>query len=142
MSAILMDTHALIWFANGDAMARPALDAILAAQQANAMYVSPISAWEASLASRKHTNPADLGGLAPSDWFRFILEIPGVRLTAITRRIALEAAQVPSIYGSGDPGDCFLIATARLRKVPLVTRDGPIIALSRANPGYLSAIFC
>lgn len=30
MSAVLMDTHALIWFANGDAISRPALDAILA----------------------------------------------------------------------------------------------------------------
>lgn len=137
-----MDTHALIWFANGDPISRPALNAIDAAQKAGAMYVSPISAWEASLASRKWSNPVDLGGRSPSDWFRAILGIPGIRLAQISRRVSLEAAEVPPIFGSGDPGDCFLIATARLKRASLVTRDGAIVALSKTNPDYIQAILC
>jgi PIN domain nuclease of toxin-antitoxin system len=53
-----------------------------------------------------------------------------------------EAALVPAIYGSGDPGDCFLIATARVHNLSLVTRDDPIIELAQLNPGYLSVIPC
>jgi PIN domain nuclease of toxin-antitoxin system len=107
MSAVLLDTHALIWFANGDPISRVALDAIDSAPRADAIYVSPISAWEASLASRKRTSPANLGGLTPSDWFREILGIPGVRLTGISRRVALEAASVPPIYGQRRPRRLF-----------------------------------
>lgn len=65
-----MDTNALIWFANGDAIARPALDVIAAAQKSAQVYVSPISAWEAALASKKHSGRPDLGGRSASDWFK------------------------------------------------------------------------
>jgi PIN domain nuclease of toxin-antitoxin system len=54
----------------------------------------------------------------------------------------LEAAEVPPVYGSGDPGDCFFIATARVKKATLITRDGSIIALSKTNPNYLKTILC
>lgn len=56
--------------------------------------------------------------------------------------IAVEAAAVPATYGHGDPGDCFLIATARIRKLSLVTHDTRILDLAASNPGYLSVINC
>jgi PIN domain nuclease of toxin-antitoxin system len=56
--------------------------------------------------------------------------------------VAVEAAAVPAVYGSGDPGDCFLIATARIRKLALVTRDSRILELAARDPGYLSVIPC
>jgi PIN domain nuclease of toxin-antitoxin system len=49
---------------------------------------------------------------------------------------------VPAIYGYGDPGDCFLMATARLRNLPLVTRDDRIIELAEREPAYLDVIVC
>ena len=137
-----MDTNALIWFVNGDAISRPALDAIAAAQELRRIYVSPISAWEAGLAAKKWHNQPNLGGRNPSDWFTAVLAIPGVRLIGMSRRIALESAEVPPIYGDGDPGDCFLIATARIKRVPIVTRDASMIALSEVNPSYLKTIPC
>jgi PIN domain nuclease of toxin-antitoxin system len=142
MSGVLMDTNALIWFVNGDPISRPALDAIAAAQAVKRVYVSPISAWEAALAAQKRRNQPDLGGRTASAWFAAVLEIPGIRLTGTSRRIALEAAEVPPIYGDGDPGDCFLIATARAKRVPIITRDAAMIGLSEANPRYLRAIPC
>ncbi len=54
----------------------------------------------------------------------------------------MEAARVPEIYGYGDPGDCFLIATARVHKLTLVTRDARILALAALQPEYLSALAC
>jgi PIN domain nuclease of toxin-antitoxin system len=142
MSAVLMDTNALIWFANGDEMLVEALNAIANAQHGERVYVSPISAWEAALASKKKNRRPNLGGRSPSDWFGAVLRLPGIKLVGTSRRIALEAAEVPPVYGSGDPGDCFLIATARIKRIPIVTRDAAIIGLSESNPRYLKAIPC
>ena len=63
-------------------------------------------------------------------------------MAPISSAIALEAAQVPANYGYGDPGDCFLIATARLNSLTLVTRDARMLALSERLSGYLSATAC
>jgi PIN domain nuclease of toxin-antitoxin system len=95
MRGLLMDTNALIWFANGDPMLSSALEAIAVAQQANEIFVSPISAWEAALAVRKRTNQPNLGGRDAAEWFQAILELPGTKLVSPSKRIALEAARVP-----------------------------------------------
>ncbi len=137
-----MDTNALIWFANGDPISRTALDAIANAQETGKIYVSAISAWEASLASRKFTNRPNLGGRTPSEWFKALLDLPGVKLAGVSPPIALEAAEEPPIYGDGDPGDCFLIAAARIKRIPIVTRDAAMIGLSEANPKYLKTVLC
>jgi PIN domain nuclease of toxin-antitoxin system len=142
MSAILMDTNALVWFANGDSILPAALNAIARAQDIGRIYVSSISAWEVSLAAKKWTNRPNLGGLNAQQWFSAVLNISGIKLAMPSRRIALEAAEVPPIYGSGDPGDCFLIATARVKRVPIVTRDAAMIGLSEVDPKYLKTIPC
>ena len=47
---------------------------------------------------------------------------------------------VPDETGHKDPGDCILVATAKVRKVPIVTRDETIIEMARN--GYLNFIRC
>ncbi len=42
--------------------------------------------------------------------------------------------------GHKDPGDCYLIATARIKKVPIITRDA--VMLDFASPEYLEVIVC
>src|SRR5262245_31701777 len=105
MTAVLLDTNALIWFASGEALTPRALEYIAAAQEDREVYVSPISAWEAALASKKRSNRPNLGDLDARHWFAAVLKLPGFRLVGTSRRIALEAADVPEVYGSGDPGD-------------------------------------
>jgi PIN domain nuclease of toxin-antitoxin system len=56
--------------------------------------------------------------------------------------IALEAARVPAVYGRDDPGDCFIIATARMKRVPVVTRDRAMIDLAEREPAYLAIVVC
>jgi PIN domain nuclease of toxin-antitoxin system len=63
-------------------------------------------------------------------------------LVPIHQRIALEAAKVVVATGHKDPGDCYLIATARVRRIPIVTRDGTIRDIAANDPGYLSVIQC
>jgi PIN domain nuclease of toxin-antitoxin system len=109
---------------------------------ASNVLISPISVWEAALALRKPNGQPNLGGRDAAQWFRAALKIPGFKLANLTRRIALEAAKVPAIFGRGDPGDCFLIATAHVKRIPIVTRDQQMFWLAKTKPHYLTVIRC
>ena len=138
---LLLDTHALLWLVRGEFQTQAAQDAVEAAQDAGALYASAITAWKLGVAEMKRTGRPELG-MVPSVWFRQALRATGARLATITPAIAAEAASVPAIYGRGDPGDCFLIATARVRRLSLVTRDGPILQLSGIRPSYVQVVEC
>lgn len=142
MSAVLLDTNALIWFTTRGRMTPSALEAIAAAQNAGGVFVSPISAWETGLALAKRHGRPDLGAQDVGRWFRDSLKLPGMRLVVPNQRIAIEAAKVPGVLGRGDPGDCFLIATACIKKVPIVTRDRHMRRLATMHPEYLTVIQC
>jgi PIN domain nuclease of toxin-antitoxin system len=142
MSALLMDTHALVWLTSGQVLEPAAQAAVVEAQGTDGLWVSAISAWEAGAALTKRSGRPDLGGLTAAAWFRAVLALPGTRLVQITRRIALEAADVPARVGHSDPGDCFLIATARVKRLPIMTRDDRMLRLARERTDYLSAIAC
>jgi PIN domain nuclease of toxin-antitoxin system len=144
MSGLLLDSHPLVWIAEDTAIARNAEIAIARAGESRTLYVSPISAWEIGVASTKknHTLRPPLNGLTPDAWFTRMVEELNLQLTPFSMDIALEAAKLPAVYGSGDPGDCFLIATAHVQKLSLITRDARILAFSADNPNYLSTIRC
>ena len=142
MSALLLDTNALIWFTTSGWMNPTALEAIAAAQTSGGIFVSPISAWETGVALSKRRAQPDLRGQDLARWFRNVLRIPGFRLAIPTQRIAIEAARVPAVFGRGDPGDCFLIATARVKKVAIVTRDNRMHRLAERRPEYLQSVPC
>ncbi len=126
------------------ALSEIALFAIGEAQRAGALFVSPITAWELSVATIKGQAASRpfLGGDPPEQWFRDAVRSTGVRVIAIHQRIACEAATVVLDTGHKDPGDCFLIATARVRRLALVTRDATIHAIAAKLPGYLDVIAC
>jgi PIN domain nuclease of toxin-antitoxin system len=92
MSAVLLDTNAVIWFMARNRLEPAALEAIAAAQSAGNVFISPISIWEAALALRKRHDQPDLGGRDAAQWFRAVLKVPGFKLANLTRRVALEAA--------------------------------------------------
>jgi len=144
MASILLDTHALIWLLANDTLDDHALLEIARAQAAGTLFVSLISAWEAGVAVLK-PNPArrpNLQGLPVDEWFRRGIRNIGARTLPINLAIAMESATVPAIYGSGDPGDCFLIATAHLRDLTLITRDEKILELAERRPAYLRVVKC
>lgn len=138
---MLLDTHALYWLVSGEeTLSDEALAAIGEAQEAGTLFVSPITAWELALASRKANDPTDLGDANPEAWFRAAVRATLAKLVPIQQRIALEAAMVPVVKGHKDPGDCFLIATARVGKIPIITRDAKMRGF--AADGYLDVIVC
>jgi PIN domain nuclease of toxin-antitoxin system len=137
--AVLLDTCAVIYFANGDAMAEAAMEAIIKAGQADGVYVSPVSAWEIGLLSRPG-RPDTVRFLPdPKTWFARVLGAPAVRQAIFTPDIAIDSAHLP-LPLHGDPADRLLIATARHLAMPIVTRDRQIAAYGAA--GHVHVIGC
>jgi PIN domain nuclease of toxin-antitoxin system len=141
VSAVLLDTCAVIWLANGDRLQKQALDAIVAAGLGGGIFVSPVSAWEVGLLSRPRARgPAAPQFLPdPKAWFARVMAGPGIRPAPFTPDIAIDASHLPD-DPLGDPADRLIIATARQLGLPVVTRDSRILAYARR--GHLTAIRC
>ncbi len=139
--AVLLDTCAVIWLANGSPLPQRAVSTIVHAGLTDGVFVSPISAWEVALLSRpKAARGAGLQFLPdPKAWFAKVMAGPGIREAALTPDIAIDACHLPGDL-HGDPGDQIIIATARHLNIPVVTRDAKIV--SYATSGHLGAIPC
>lgn len=121
-----------------------ALVTIGESQEAGRLFVSPISAWELAVATRKGRTAGrpNLGEVPPGQWFREAAAAIDAKIIPIRQRIACEAAEVIIATGHRDPGDCFLMATARIRRLTLVTRDDLIRRISVEIPNYVDVLIC
>ena len=120
----MLDTHAWLWWVNGDAqLSKRARREIVAA---DARGVSPVSCYEvARLAARGRVQfDRDV-----ATWIRQALAQPRVVILDATPEICTAAALLADFHG--DPIDRVLVATAAEHEAPLVTKDGRIRA-SRA----------
>ncbi|MCW4115548.1 type II toxin-antitoxin system VapC family toxin [Aurantimonas sp. MSK8Z-1] len=139
---MLLDTHAFYWLVSGDrALSDEALIAIAISQSHGALFVSPISAWELAIAAQKpqHREPPQLKTTI-SKWFRTAVRETAAKVAPINQTVAFAAAEVPVLTGHKDPGDCYLLATARVRKVAIVTRDSLMLGL--AKRGFVDVVNC
>jgi PIN domain nuclease of toxin-antitoxin system len=117
---ILLDTCALIWLAaDQKELSEKAKDAIAA--NSTGLFVSSISAFEIALKSKRKKLELPMPAL---EWFGRILEFHGLKEVPLDSRIAAEAAQLPPLHN--DPCDRFIIATALLNKMRIVTSDSLI----------------
>ena len=128
---ILLDTHVLIWAVEGDRrLGQQALDRL-----ANeALAYSSITAWElAMLVSKQRLRLAATPEIMLA---RATIEA-GVSEVGISSEIALDAGNMSAPI-HGDPGDRFLMATARILDCPIITADDNILAYAAA--GHVKAI--
>jgi len=128
---ILLDTHVLIWWANGDRLrlSATALAAIDAAIEnvgrpdgSPGLLVSAISCWEVAMLVNR-------GRLALSldveRWLALLASHPAVRLLALDPAVAVAATRLPEPFHA-DPADRFLVAQARELGIPLLSADSKI----------------
>ena len=115
---LLLDTHALLWWLDGDrSLSRKARTAI--ADQNNVIFVSAASAWEITTKARLGKLPgadavaADVVGSISSQGFSSL---------DITILHAQRAGRLPG--GHRDPFDRMLIAQAQLEDLTVVSNDG------------------
>ena len=135
--SVLLDTCAAIWLMNGEPLFNPALAAIRGAQSATmGVYVSPFTAWEiGTLVSKARLCLT----LSPEIWFDTLLDLPGVRLAALTPKVLLASTTLPGSPPS-DPADRIIAATARVYGHVVITRDAKL--LDYAHQGHLRVKAC
>jgi PIN domain nuclease of toxin-antitoxin system len=114
---ILLDTHALLWAAGGDARLSAAAAAIIEDAD-QALMFSAVSALEIAVkhAAGRLELPDDAGV-----WVRTRMAAFGLIELPVTIEHALEAGALPAHHR--DPWDRLLVAQARVEGVPLLTAD-------------------
>jgi PIN domain nuclease of toxin-antitoxin system len=125
---ILLDTHVLIWWVNGDverlsATAMAAIDQA-SSGRANELLVSAISCWEVAMLVSRGRLALGMDG---ERWLALVQSIPAVALLPLEPAVAIAATRLPEPFHP-DPADRFLVAQARALGVPLVTADAKIRA--------------
>ena len=113
---MILDTCALLWLAGGSKkLSRAALKEINAA---SAVYVSAISGFEISLkvgaGKLELSHPVE-------EWFKRVVEHHGLTVLPLDLEVCIAAAKLPPIHD--DPFDRFIIATAKLNDLSVVTAD-------------------
>lgn len=122
---IVLDTHALLWWINGDSQLSPAaLEAIELELQADdgEILISAISAWEIALLVEKGRLTLSM---ATDDWLDTVEEIEGVRFVAVDTATAVESTRLPGEFHK-DPADRMIVALARHFNSDLITADDKI----------------
>ena len=116
MTAILLDTCALIWLGNGDASL--SVDARQAIEETETVYVSPISLWEISNKCRK-------GKLLLKhpvrEWFDRVLKRYRLTILPISNEAMIRAGELEEHHK--DPADRMIIASALIGGLAVVTTD-------------------
>jgi PIN domain nuclease of toxin-antitoxin system len=131
VSAVLLDTHVWLWYAEGDPARLPpsSVKKLDRARAEEGLRVSSISVWEIGVLHAKGRVQLS----APlRDWVRNALAPDGISLLALDADTAAESTLLPG-EPHGDPADRFLIAAARIEGLTLATRDRDIIEYGRAG---------
>ena len=121
---IVLDTHALLWWASGDTgqLSAVAAQAIEAELNGGQISVSSISAWELAMLVAK-------GRIALSmdieEWLSVVSQIEAVSFMPVDNEIAVKSVELPGEFHK-DPADRIIVATARKLAAPLVTADDKI----------------
>jgi PIN domain nuclease of toxin-antitoxin system len=120
---ILMDTHIwLRWLLPDEPLPQNLIDLI---ETADALAVSAISCWEVVLLERFRRIELPL----PIDqWLKEALRGSDVQVLPVSAAVAQLAGQLP--YHHKDPADRFIIATAIVSKIKLISLDGQFPAYS------------
>jgi PIN domain nuclease of toxin-antitoxin system len=128
LTAVLLDTCAILWLESGLAPRGDVLEIIERARFDDAVLVSPISAWE--IAQKERKLPWHLGLSAPPlAVFHRIASQPGVRCVPLTPEILTASVDLEG-FESADPVDRMIVATGLAHDARIVTADRRMLAFA------------
>jgi len=113
---MILDTCALLWLASRDK--RLSRSALVAINEAPAVYVSAISGFEIAIKAAKGKLKLPC---PPQEWFEKVVEHHGLAVLSLEVDVCITAAQLPRIHN--DPCDRFIIAAAKMNGFVVVTAD-------------------
>ena len=120
MSRPLLDTHAWVWWICGDSRLAPrereALDNLPPSERP---VLAEISLWEVAMLVERGRLELDMD---LERWLALASAPATVELARVTPAIAAEVARLPEKFHR-DPADRLIVATARVKKLPVLTRD-------------------
>ena len=120
--AVILDTHAWIFYATGARLAKRGLQRIERARRSGRLQIAAVSLWEVALLARERK----LRFVQPAgEWFRDALVQTEVSVAALDVEIAIGAARL--VHLLRDPADCQIAGTALCAGVPLGTRDARLL---------------
>lgn len=115
---MLLDTHVLLWWAEGDRRLGPLAQRLFTLPPATLRF-SAVSAWEISI-------KITAGRLALDDEVEVLVARAGLMALPLTMAHALAAGRLPRLHG--DPFDRALIAQAQVEGLQLVSADRAVLA--------------
>jgi len=124
MAVPLLDTHAWIWWIEGDSrLPRRVRDTLDRLPRDERPYLSAISLWEvAMLVERGRV----VFSVSLAEWLDAAAHARSVRLVPISPAIAAQTAALPTAFHR-DPADGLIVASCRVLGLPLLTRDTRIL---------------
>ena len=127
---LLLDTHILIWLAEGHAKLPTRSRRIVEkAAREHGLAISAISFWETAML---HTRGRISLAIPLGEWRTRILAEPRLVEIGISGDIGIEAVEMPPGL-HGDPADRLIVATARLHDLVLGTRDRRLLEYGNAG---------
>lgn len=124
MSGFLLDTHVWLWYLFGvdslSSSARKLID-----RSVEQCWLSPISVWEAGILHRRGKVELDPGLRA---WIEDADKRLPLRPAPLTEEVALTSFEVDLDHA--DPSDRFLVATAKVYDLTLLTADRHLLVSS------------
>jgi PIN domain nuclease of toxin-antitoxin system len=123
---IVLDTHALVWWADGSSkLSKKAQQAARANARGRELVASAISVFEIVTLERR----GRLGFRIPvTEWLADLRKLPEVTIHPVTDEIAERAGGLGDAF-PGDPADRIIAATALVLGASLITHDAKLLAL-------------
>lgn len=115
---IVLDTHALVWWVNGDSQLSPNAKTAIENElstEAGIVLVSTISAWEIAMLVKADRLTLTM---ALDDWLDTVAAIEGLRFSPVDNNVGVESTRLPGDFHK-DPADRMIVALARHLNVPL-----------------------
>lgn len=118
---IVLDTHVLVWWVDGDTkkISGKARHALEQHAKRNELLFASISVFEIATLERRGRLRFKISA---SEWLARLRRLPEYHIEPLTDDIAERAGQFGDPF-PGDPADRMIAATALIRGVPLVTHD-------------------
>jgi len=134
---LLLDTHVWLRYQGiSGEVHKSALPILHRAAAEGTLYISVISIWETAMLVKRGRLSLNT---SVHRWAEEALSKPGINLLPFSPEIAIESVNLPSPIHK-DPADRILIASARVERMTLVTRDVEVLEFAtRTKLAHLRA---
>lgn len=120
---ILLDTHVWWWALSAtEQLSEKAID-LISETRPDQRAIASISIWEFSMMVTRGRIKLKI---SPEEWLDYAINRTGLNVIVLNPNIALESCRLPGKFHN-DPADRIIVATCRVNKIKLITKDKKII---------------